>query len=45
MIYKEEIEVQPTSTETGLLLKHYKCTYCNHREAKEVKLAKLADNV
>lgn len=45
MIYKEEIEVQPTTTETGLLLKHYKCTYCNHREAKEVKLAKLADNV
>lgn len=44
-IYKEEIEVKPTATETGLLLKHYKCSYCNHREAKEVILAKLEDNV
>jgi hypothetical protein len=44
-IYKEEIEVKPTTSEPGLLLKHYKCSYCNHREAKEVKLAKLSDNV
>lgn len=38
---KEEIEVKPTTTEAGLLLKHYRCSYCKHREAKEVKLAKL----
>jgi hypothetical protein len=44
-IDREEIEVKPTATETGLLLKHYKCEYCNHREAREVKLAKLSDNV
>ena len=44
-IYKEEIEVKPTTSEPGLLLKHYRCSYCNHREAKEVKLAKLSDNV
>jgi hypothetical protein len=44
-IDKEEIEVKPTADETGLLLKHYKCSYCNHREAKEVKLAKLSTNV
>lgn len=44
-ISKEEIEVKPTANETGLLLKHYKCEYCNHREAREVKLAKLSDNV
>jgi hypothetical protein len=44
-IYKEEVEVKPTQDTTGLLLKHYKCGYCNHREAKEVKLAKLSTNV
>jgi hypothetical protein len=42
---KEEIEVKPTAEEPGLLLKHYKCTYCKHREAKEVKLAKLSTNI
>lgn len=43
-IDREEVEVRPTNTETGLLLKHYKCEYCNHREAREVKLAKLSEN-
>lgn len=42
---KEEIEAKPTADESGLLLKHYKCSYCNHREAKEVRLAKLSENV
>jgi hypothetical protein len=40
----EEIEKAPTQAETGLLLKHYRCTYCKHREAKEVTIARLADN-
>lgn len=44
-IDREEIEKAPTATETGLLLKHYKCEYCNHREAREVRLAKTSDNV
>ena len=44
-IDKEEIETKPTADEPGLLLKHYKCSYCNHREAREVKLAKLSSNV
>ena len=44
-IYNEEIEVKPTSTETGLLLKHFRCSYCNHREAREIVLATLSDNV
>lgn len=44
-IDKEEIETKPTSEEAGLLLKHYKCSYCKHREAKEVKLAKLSSNI
>jgi hypothetical protein len=43
-IYSEEIEKKPTVTEDGLLLKHYRCSYCKHREAREVILAKLADN-
>lgn len=44
-IINEEIEVKPTVHETGLLLKHYRCTYCRHREAKEVIIAKLSTNV
>jgi len=44
-ISSEEVEKRPTATETGLLLKHFKCTYCNHREAREILLAKLSDNV
>lgn len=44
-ILNEEIEVRPTASETGLLLKHYRCTYCRHREAKEVIIAKLSTNV
>ena len=43
-IDSEEIETKPTATEGGLLLKHYKCSYCRHREAREVVLAKLSDN-
>jgi hypothetical protein len=44
-ITKEEIETPPTTDSTGLLLKHYKCTYCNHREAQEVVIAPLSENV
>jgi hypothetical protein len=44
-ISREEVEEAPTISETGLLLQHYKCSYCNHREAKEIVIAKLADNV
>jgi hypothetical protein len=44
-ITKEEIESPPTEDSTGVLLKHYKCTYCNHREAQEVVVAALSENV
>jgi len=44
-ISSEEIEKSPTTTEPGLLLKHFKCSYCNHREAREIILTKLEDNV
>jgi hypothetical protein len=44
-IDREEIETIPTNTEPGLLAKHYKCGYCNHRELREVTVAKLSENV
>lgn len=44
-VAREEIEKAPTQNEAGLLLKHYKCEYCDHREAREVALAKLSTNV
>ena len=44
-IHNEEIESAPTETETGFLVKHYKCSYCSHREQRQVILAKLSDNV
>ncbi|MFZ5999175.1 MAG: hypothetical protein ACOYW3_01595 [Bacteroidota bacterium] len=43
-IQSEEIEKKPTQDETGLLLKHFKCSYCNHREQREIVLAKLSEN-
>jgi len=43
-LISEEVEKAPTQTDTGLLLKHYRCNYCRHREGKEVVIARLADN-
>ncbi|MBL7857210.1 MAG: hypothetical protein JNM57_05935 [Cyclobacteriaceae bacterium] len=40
----EEIEKKPSQQETGLLLQHYQCSYCKHREAKEVVIAMLSEN-
>jgi hypothetical protein len=44
-ISREEVESAPTTNDTGLLLQHYRCSYCNHREAREVVVAKLSTNV
>lgn len=44
-IVSEEIEKQPTDSQDGLLLEHYKCSYCKHREAREVVIAALSSNV
>lgn len=44
-IASEEIEKQPTQTESGLLLEHFRCSYCKHREAREVVIATLSSNV
>jgi hypothetical protein len=35
----EEVTVEPTSTEKGVLTRHYKCTFCKHRERREINLA------
>lgn len=43
-IASEEIERQPTETEDGLLLEHYRCSYCKHREAREVVIAAIGKN-
>ncbi|MFZ6009172.1 MAG: hypothetical protein ACOYXT_02395 [Bacteroidota bacterium] len=42
---REEILKSPTQQENGLLIKHFKCSYCNHREAREAIVAKLSHNV
>lgn len=44
-IYNEEISTKPTLTENGVLIKHFKCSYCKHREIREVVLSKLSENV
>jgi len=44
-IEREDVETAPTASEGGLLAKHYKCTYCGHRELREVNIAKLSENV
>lgn len=44
-IDREELEKAPTNDETGLFIKHFKCSYCNHREAREQVLAMLSSNV
>ncbi|MCS6975362.1 MAG: hypothetical protein NZM13_12835, partial [Cyclobacteriaceae bacterium] len=43
-IEREELVKAPTMDETGLFVKHYRCTYCGHREAREQALAKLSTN-
>lgn len=39
--YKEEIIKSPTEHERGLLLKHFECSNCGHRESREVSVAPL----
>ncbi len=43
-INSEEIKKMPAVTEDGLLIKHYRCGYCKHREAREVVIARLSTN-
>jgi hypothetical protein len=41
----EEVVKKPSEREEGLLLEHYRCSYCKHREAREVPIAALSSNV
>jgi DNA-directed RNA polymerase subunit RPC12/RpoP len=43
-IDREELAEEPGPNTTGILVKHYKCTYCSHREAREVVVAALSEN-
>ena len=43
-IDQEEIEQAPTANEQGVLLTHYQCSYCGHREQREITVAKLSAN-
>ena len=43
-IDQEEVEHAPTANEEGVLLTHYECSYCGHREQREVTVAKLSAN-
>ena len=43
-IAREELAEAPTAEDQGLIIKHYKCTYCGHREAREAVVAPLSQN-
>ena len=43
-VHEEEVDQAPTEDEPGILVKHYRCSYCKHREAKEVTIARLSQN-
>ena len=44
-INHEELTTPPTESTTGLLIKHFQCHYCKHREQRETVIARLSDNV
>ncbi|WP_258104011.1 hypothetical protein [Marinoscillum sp. MHG1-6] len=35
---KEEVIKEPSAKEQGLLMKHFRCSYCGHQESKQVKV-------
>jgi hypothetical protein len=41
-IEEESVQIMPTETERGLLHQHYHCSYCEHREIHEVRLATIS---
>lgn len=44
-VVREEIAETPSIDKTGVLIKHFKCSYCSHRAATENVIAKLSENV
>ncbi|WP_185152482.1 hypothetical protein, partial [Fulvivirga aurantia] len=41
--YKEEVVKEPTHDEPGLMKNYYSCSYCDHAEIREVRLAPLKE--
>ena len=41
---REEVTAAPTNWMDGELVKHYKCSFCNHRERKTVVISKTISN-
>ncbi len=41
----EEVVKKPTDQQEGELLEHYQCSYCQHREARQVPIARLSSNI
>lgn len=44
-ISSEEISQAPSDSQQGVVVQHYKCVYCGHREAKEAVIAALSENI
>ena len=45
LVDSEEILKQPNIQESGILIEHHRCTYCKHREAKQVTIAPTSTNL
>lgn len=41
--YKEEVVEEPTYEEPGLIKNYFRCTYCDHAEVREKKIAALKE--
>ncbi|MEQ8580277.1 MAG: hypothetical protein RIC30_04420 [Marinoscillum sp.] len=39
---KEEVVKEASTSEEGLIVKYYKCTYCGHSKSQELKVAQLS---
>jgi hypothetical protein len=44
-IHSEEVAKKPSMQDSGLLVEHYRCSFCKHREARQVPIAPLSSNV
>jgi len=44
-IRHEEVTNAPTTSSKGVLVEHYECSYCRHRERREVVVAELSTNI
>jgi len=45
LIGSEEIGKAPTDSESGYLIEHLECSYCHHKEKREVVVTQLSANI